>query len=125
MKKKREILVGVQSRRETVADALRALERAEKGLPPKEPVHQLYFEDMGTLLKHLSPRRWELLQRLRTIGPINIRRLALKLKRDYKNVHTDISDLKHIGLVEETKDKKFTVPWDEIVGKLPLLSKAI
>jgi predicted transcriptional regulator len=125
MTKKRKILVGVGNGREAADAALKAWEGAQRGLPPKLPVNQLYFEDMATLLKYLSPRRIDLLQKLRMIGPTNIRKLALSLKRDYKNVYTDTSELIYIGLIEETKDRRFVVPWDEILAKLPLLSKAV
>jgi predicted transcriptional regulator len=79
---------------------------------------------MATLLKYLSPRRYELLQKLKIIGPTNIRKLSQALKRDYKNVYTDIADLVHIGLVEGTKDRRFLVPWDEISATIALLAKA-
>ncbi len=125
MKKKQEISVGIRNGREAIDDAIRAWKRAEKGLPPDTPVNQLFFEDMATLFKYLSPRRFELLQKLRTIGPVNTRKLALILKRDYKNVYTDVADLKYIGLIEETKDKRLSVPWDEILSKMPLLLKVI
>lgn len=124
MTKKKLILVGVQSGREAAEDAIRAWERAEQGLPPEEPIDRLFFADMPTLLKYLSPRRVELLQKLRSIGPVNIRQLAQAVERDYKNVYSDVSDLTHIGLIEETKDRRFQVPWDEIIAKLPLLAKA-
>src|SRR5437879_5037806 len=80
---------------------------AERGLPPEEPVNQLHFEDMVTLLKYLSPRRLELLQKLRMVGPVNIRKLAQALNRDYKNVYNDVADLAHVGLIEETSDRRF------------------
>jgi len=50
--------------------------------------------------------------------------LAQALERDYKNVYRDVSDLTHIGLIEETGDRRFKVPWDEILARLPLLAKA-
>jgi predicted transcriptional regulator len=120
--KKKKILVGVQSEQEMAAVAIKAWERAERGLPVVEPVQQLHFEDMVTLLKYLSPRRVELLQKLRSIGPTNIRKLAQILERDYKNIYTDVNDLVHIGLIEE-RERRFSVPWDEIVAKLPLVEK--
>lgn len=125
MAKKREILVGIKSGREATAEALRAWKRAEKKLPPESPVNRLYFEDMATLLKYLSPGRVQLLQLLRAIGPTNIRKLALTLKRDYKNVYTDVADLKFVGLIKETKKNQISVPWDEILAKLPLFAKAV
>jgi predicted transcriptional regulator len=124
MKKKNEILIGVQSDDEMAKAAISAWKRAEKGLPPIEPVNQLNFADMATLLKYLSPRRMELMQKLKQIGPLNIRQLAQAVNRDYKNVYSDVSELKHAGLIEETEDRKYQVPWDEILAKLPLLAKA-
>ncbi|MDZ4837228.1 MAG: hypothetical protein SGJ27_25875 [Candidatus Melainabacteria bacterium] len=124
MTRKKDILIGVQTGEEAAEGAIKAWKRAEAGLPPEQPVNQLHFADMATLLKYLSPRRIELMQKLRAIGPLNIRQLAQALGRDYKNVYTDVSELTHIGLVEETKDRRFQVPWDEILAKLPLLAKA-
>lgn len=124
MTKKKEILIGVQTGEEAAQAAICAWKRAESGLPPEEPVNQLHFADMITLLKYLSPRRVELLQKLRAIGPINVRQLAQALQRDYKNVYSDVSELTSIGLIEETEDRKVKVPWDEILAKLPLLAKA-
>lgn len=124
MTKKKQIFIGVESEQEMADAAIRAWKRAEQGLPPEEPVNQLHFEDMPTLLKYLSPRRVELLQKLRMIGPVNIRKLAQALERDYKNVYNDVADLAHVGLIEETSDRRFCVPWDEISAKFPLLAKA-
>lgn len=124
MRKKREILIGVQTEQEAAEAAATAWKRAEAGLPAETPVNQLHFADMATLLKCLSPRRIELLQKLRAIGPVNVRQLAKALERDYKNVHSDVADLTHIGLIEETEDRRICVPWDEILAKLPLLAKA-
>jgi predicted transcriptional regulator len=124
MKKKKELFMAVQTEQDMAQAAMRAWKRAEQGLPPEEPVNQLHFADMVTLLKYLSPRRVELLQKLRAIGPVNIRQLAKALERDYKNVYSDVAELTHVGLIEETKDRRFQVPWDEILAKLPLLAKA-
>lgn len=124
MKRKNELSIGVQTEAEMAKGAINAWKRAEKRLPPSEPVNQVNFADMVTLLKYLSPRRMELLQMLRQIGPLNIRQLAKAVNRDYKNVYSDVSELKHAGLIEETENREFQVPWDEILAKLPLLTKA-
>ena len=64
--------------------------------------------------------RFELLQHLRERGNLSIRKLAAELHRDYKNVHTDVKELLHIGLIEEAEDGLLSVPWDAIVSELPL-----
>jgi hypothetical protein len=38
---------------------------------------------------------------------------------------THARELQHVGLIEESEDKLFCVPWDVIVTELPLLAKTI
>lgn len=123
-KQKRQLAVGVASVKQIGDDFVRAWKRANKGLPPETPVNRLHFSDTATLFKYLSPKRFELLQHLRKSGPLSIRKLASGLHRDYKNVHTDVKDMLYIGLIEETQDGLFCVPWDAIISELPLLAKA-
>lgn len=123
-RQQRKLAVGVASARHAGDDFVRAWKRAEKGLPPEEPINRLHFTDTATLFKYLSPKRFELLQHLRETGPLSIRKLAAELHRDYKNVHTDTKDLLCVGLIEETNDGLLSVPWDVIVSELPLLAKA-
>lgn len=122
-KGKRQLTVGIKSAKAVGDDFVRAWKRTEKGLPVEEPINRLNFADMATLFKYLSPKRFELLQKIRETGPLSIRKLAADLKRDYKNVHTDVKELVHVGLIEETDDQLLSVPWDVIVSELPLLAK--
>ncbi len=123
-KRKRAIAVGVAGAKKVTDDFVKAWKRAEKGLPAEEPVNRLHFADTATLFRYLSPKRFELLQYLRKAGPLSIRKLASRLHRDYKNVHTDVKELLYVGLIEETDDRLLSVPWDVIVSELPLLAKA-
>ncbi|MBW1790430.1 MAG: hypothetical protein JRK53_28120 [Deltaproteobacteria bacterium] len=68
-----------------------AWKRAELG-ERVEAEHRLDFESLESLLKTLTSGRWVLLKRLRKTGPMSIRALASELKRDYKNVHTDVKN---------------------------------
>jgi len=123
-RQKKRLAIGVSGAWQAGEDFVRAWKRAENGLPPEEPVNRLHFTDTPTLFKYLSSKRFELLQHLRKTGPLSIRKLSAELHRDYKNVHTDVKDLVHVGLIEETKDKLLSVPWDVIISELPLLAKA-
>lgn len=123
-KQKKELAVGVADARKVSADFVRAWKRAEQGLSVEGPTNRLHFEDMATLFQYLSPKRFELLQYLRSSGPLSIRKLAAELHRDYKNVHTDVKDLLQVGLIELTDEQLLCVPWDAIVSELPLLAKA-
>ena len=94
--------------------------KAERGDLPDRPVERLYFQDLATLLKVLSPRRLEALTVLHKTGPQSVRALAKRLRRDYKNVHRDIQLLERIGLVARDREGLATVPWERIVAEIRL-----
>jgi predicted transcriptional regulator len=77
------------------------------------------MSDLPLLLKNLSPARWALLENLKKAGPCSIYELAGRLERDYKNVHTDVSRLIELGLVERS-DSRVSVPWDVVRAELRL-----
>ena len=52
--------------------------------------------------------------RLRDAGPLSIYQLAKRLGRDYKNVHTDVTALIGLGLIERQGDTRILVPWDVV-----------
>ena len=62
------------------------------------------FEDARTFSRHITPRRFDLLEELHRSGPICINALAKLLKRNYKNVHDDVTALECIGLIERGED---------------------
>jgi len=78
----------------------------------------LTLEDLPRLLATLTPARWTLLARLREAGPVTMYGLAKRLARDYKNVHTDVSRLLELGLVERAADGRVSVPWDVVRAEL-------
>ena len=66
--------------------------RAEQG-EEVEPFYSVGFESMAELISTLTPKRWELIERLHHDSPISIYALAKLLRRDYKNVHTNVKAL--------------------------------
>jgi predicted transcriptional regulator len=78
----------------------------------------LSFEDLPLLLRTLTPARWVLLESLRKEEASSIYELAKRLQRDYKNVHTDVSRLAELGLVERRADGGVAVTWDGIRAEL-------
>lgn len=103
-----------------VGDARDALDRFEaawnrrtEGLKVNR-LRVLSLQDLPLLLRTLTPARWELLERLRDDGPASIYQLAKRLGRDYKNVHTDVTALLGIGLIERSSDARVSVPWDVV-----------
>lgn len=94
-------------------DALRA------GKTPK-PHFGVGFAEVGQMLAVFTPKRWELIARLRESGPLTTAELARKLDRDYKNVHADVAALSEWLAVQRVEDGRVHVPWSEIVVDLKL-----
>lgn len=100
-----------------VADARDALDRFEaawnRRTEGRKTLYILSLAELPLLLRTLTVARWEILERLREAGPLSIYQLAKRLGRDYKNVHTDVSRLAEIGLIDK-RDGRVCVPWDVV-----------
>jgi predicted transcriptional regulator len=82
------------------------------------PLRVLSLENLPLFLKTLTPARWTLLATLRKEGTVSIYALARILQRDYKNVHTDVTELVRIGLIEKTGQAEVGVAWDVVRAEL-------
>ena len=111
---KQDIKIGIKTDDEFFSEAREIARRLDTGWRPEQPVERLYFEDLPTLLKYLTPKRFELLNTLHTMGHISINALANTLRRQYRNVFDDVIILERLGLVEKDEENRFFVPWDEI-----------
>ena len=117
MKRKIEISVG------NVAGALDRFEQVwRRGVARGKGVPELTltFASLPVLLKNLTPARWTLIEHLKRSGPLSINELARRLGRHYKNVHTDVTRLIEIGLVERGDDQRVTVTWDIVTAQMQL-----
>jgi predicted transcriptional regulator len=116
---KRKIKLEVGSLSQALDRFERSWERAAKtGARGAEA--RLTFESLPLLLRNLTPARWALLEDLKRHGPLSINQLARRLKRDYKNVHTDVSRLIELGLVDRGADQRVAVSWDIVTAELKL-----
>ncbi len=110
-------------RASTPADALDRFEAAwhlASGRAAPAPLAILSFADLPLLLKTLTPARWALLGRLAKEGPFTIFALAKRLERDYKNVHTDVTSLLGLGIVEKNGAGEVLVRWEAVRAELQL-----
>jgi predicted transcriptional regulator len=78
------------------------------------------FENAIALLSTLTPKRWLLIEALKTSGAQSIYALAKHLDRNYSNVHTDVTKLLNLGIVEKDGAGKVFVPWDKVDVQFPL-----
>ena len=114
MKDKRDIKIGIKSNKEFFDELKELAGRIDNGWLPDKTVERLYFDDLPSLLKHLTPKRFELLAELRRMGHVSINALAKHLHRQYRNVFDDVKTLERLGLVEKDTSGHFYVRWDEI-----------
>jgi predicted transcriptional regulator len=84
----------------------------------------LQFESPAALFRVLTPKRWELVERLQTLGPSSVRGLARELERDVKRVHEDVRTLMQVGLIARTEEGTFHVPYEVIHADFDLRAVA-
>lgn len=94
-----------------------AWNRVAEGRPMK-PLRVLTLGDLPSLLKALSPARCQLVASLRDAGALSIYELSKRLERNYKNVHTDVTQLVTLGVIERGDDGLVSVPWDLLRAEL-------
>ncbi len=82
------------------------------------------FSSPAQLFSTITPKRWELIERLQATGPSSIRGLARALGRDVKRVHEDIVALIDWGLVERIENGQVQVPFDVIHADFDLRAVA-
>jgi predicted transcriptional regulator len=88
------------------------------------PYFRVGFNNMAQFGEVFTPKRWELVEALKTAGPLTIYALAKRVNRHYRNVHKDVSALMEWMVIEKNDANKVFVPWDEIAVRWPLLKKA-
>ncbi len=99
------------------SDALKAAVKTwHKARSGKRVTPRISFGSIKDLFSAITEKRLELLRHVaEQQGILNTRQLAQALGRDYKNVHTDVSALEELGLIEKGEKGVLTVPYDEIV----------
>lgn len=127
--KVRRIKIGikdwVENKRE-LREVFRKLGAGKK--PPSEDT--LYFHDVATFRRCLTPKRLELVWVIGERRPRSVRELAAIVKREPKNVNQDLDYLVSVGLVEfrrgsgRGKPKAPVVPYDRVDLSLELRGQA-
>ncbi|MGH8140265.1 MAG: transcriptional regulator [Steroidobacteraceae bacterium] len=101
------VTIGVAS----VGDTQRRTAAAFRG--KKQGAH-ISFASEDLLWKTLTPKRWALLKVMAGQGPIAIREVARRTKRDVRAVHSDIHVLLRAGVLEKAEDGRVTFPYGAI-----------
>jgi predicted transcriptional regulator len=106
-------------------EALKRFGRAWKAASAgKQSDATIGLGSIAELTALLSPKRMELLRHVAQNPGLSIRGLAQSLERDYKNVHTDVSELEARYLLERDSAGLVTAPYDELIIRAPLRQAA-
>ena len=93
------------------------IEEARKGGKPID--FHLGFESARALFSDLTPARIDLLDTLRGMGPSSMYALAKTANRNYSNIHTDVTRLLELGLIDRSEEGLVFVPFDAIEIRVP------
>ncbi|MFZ1829350.1 MAG: transcriptional regulator [Candidatus Competibacteraceae bacterium] len=103
----RTVTIEVASLEDTQARMKAAFRGEPQGCFISFPSH----EDLWTTL---TPNRWGILKAMTGAGPLGVRELARKVRRDVKGVHTDVQALVLCGVIDKTPDGKLLFPYDAV-----------
>ena len=107
------------------SEALKRMARAWKSASAaRQSEATIGLGSIAELTNLLSPKRMELLRHVAQGPGLSIKKLAQELGRDYKNVHTDVSELESRHLLERDSDGGITAPYDQLVIRAALRQAA-
>jgi predicted transcriptional regulator len=115
--------IEVQSAQAALSRFGNALQAAMEGRSPR-PYSGIGFENMAQFGEVFTPKRWELVETLKTAGPMSIYALAKHLNRHYRNVYKDVGILSEWLIINKDESGKVYVPWDEIDVRMALTKQA-
>ena len=105
-------------------EALRRFARAWRRAAANADTATIAVASLAELTTLLSPKRMQLIRHVARNPGLSIRALAQDLKRDYKNVHTDVSELEARQILDRDRAGLLRAPYDEIVIRAPLRDAA-
>lgn len=103
------VVLDVRSPNEAMADFVRVW-KTGKG----EKAARITFATPELLWKVLTAKRWLLLKAMCGTVPLSIRKVARRVKRDVKAVHTDVTVLLKAGVLDRGMDGRVIFPFDSV-----------
>ena len=101
------VILDVRSPDEAMVDFVRVW-KTGKG----EKAARITFAKPELLWKVLTAKRWQLLKAMCGAGPLSIREAARRVGRDVKAVHTDVTALLNVGVLDSVEDGRIIFPFD-------------
>lgn len=88
--------------------------RARDAVKGSKQGSRISFAKPELLFRLLTAKRWELIRSMTGAGPLAIREVARRVKRDVKAVHADVHALLDAGVLQRTKKGLVVFPFDAI-----------
>mgnify|MGYP001098411108 CR=1 FL=1 len=113
----RTVTLDVRDPNDSMADFVRSWKngKADKSA-------RISFASPELLWQVLTAKRWELLKALCGAGPISIREAARRVNRDVKAVHSDVTALLSVGVLDRAEGGGIVFPFEAV--KVDLLLQA-
>ena len=97
-----------------VASLAAVRRRAQEAFKGHKQGARISFASPEVLFRIMSGKRWELIRALAGAGPLTIRGVARRVKRDVKAVHGDVHALLDAGILRKTDSGRIVFPFDAI-----------
>jgi predicted transcriptional regulator len=114
--------INVEPLADSLERAAQVMEYLEKGESTNH-YNGVGFSSVENMLSLFTLKRWELIETLRNSGEMSINGLAKELKRNYKNVHTDVMMFIEWGVVNKNEQNLVYVPYNEFIFDVKLSEK--
>ena len=101
------VTLSVASRDDVTRRALAAFAGERQGA-------RISFASVELLWRTLTRKRWELLKAMTGQGPMTIREVVRRVRRDVKAVHGDVHALLDAGVLERTDEGRIVFPYDAV-----------
>ena len=72
------------------------------------------FVSTELMFKIMTAKRWEIVRAMAGAGPLSIREVARRVKRDVKAVHSDIHALLNCGVLDKDEHGRVIFPFERI-----------
>ncbi len=75
---------------------------------------RISFATPELLWKVLTAKRWEILKAMCGAGPVTVRKVARRVGRDVKSVHSDLTALQRAGVLDKTEAGQVVFPYESV-----------
>ncbi len=123
--KVKNIRLEIKSEDEFVSESKDVMKKLSRGASVKAK-SVISFKSLGVMRKFITDERLRILTTIKKYHPSSVYELAKILKRDTKNVSSDVDFLEEIGLLEVKKAKRGrqkstpSVNYDKILLEIPV-----